>query len=185
MLVPRTNVTTNAKRREATQAFFLNPKKAFEYVDSTPAGMVRRFTYIPSSLAAATGVSVSTSTVTLSAEWAQLSARFSEFRVLGMRVYVRNNGSNGTLIYSVDRSGVLGAPGSATAAWQQAGAKLVQTNNSMSSPARLEALATDLEDYNFQPIASPSNVFAISMYNDSAAAVIYYVEFAAELRGVR
>jgi len=163
-----------------------NVPKAIRTAEQSVVSAMRRLTSSANTLAATTGVSLGTSTVTTSAEWSNMSARYVEARVLAIRMTMIPNSSAGfPLIVATDRSGALSAPASSAVAFQMAGAKLFYIGATVGKCQVYTAKAQDLEDFEFDNVGSMTNRFAVTMYNASATGVGYYLEYIVEFRGSR
>lgn len=180
-----------SKRQSSTKSglasMVVNPRAMMKRADNTTASLVRRFTTL-GTLATATGLTLGSAGITTALEWTNISARYTEARVLGIRVFwspIAAAASGILLPIATDRSGALANPVSVNAAWGLAGARLICCTATAKTLPVYEAWATDLEDFNFQPVGSITSQYAVQTYNGTGSALAYYVEYIVEFRGNR
>jgi len=144
---------------------------------------------------------VLTSGVTSATEWANYSARWTQARVLSLRIRIVPVPLVGTvasgvptttqpsyIVIGTDRSGALS---SGTIAATQALAAVKYAMFNIASPKLItyEAQASDFEDQNFDPVGSMVSRFGIQMSwigpSASVAVGAYAVEYGVQFRGPR
>lgn len=129
-------------------------------------------------------------------EWASYAARFTEYRILGVRVHLTSApgqlGSGiepeGPLLLSVDNSGTLAAPTTIAAVWGMAKPKLFNLNTTSARPIEYAARAIDLEDMNFTAVGVNAATFQVILAANSGATTNYgqlFVEWAVEFRSTQ
>ncbi len=182
--MPKTSQSKQGSGGGATR--LPDPRKAVARAEQTTSSVTRRLTLVGSSVLNGSSGQVVSSGVTSAAEWAGLSARYVEFRVLAIILhFIPNGAASNPLIVSTDRSGALAAPASAAVAFSASGAQLIYPGATVGKVVKYEAFAKDLEDYNFDAVGSPTARYAVSMWNSSASAINYFVEWIVEFRGSR
>jgi len=175
------------KNPASQKSLIVNPRTALRSAEQSTSSVIRRFTNIPTGIATASGFSYTSSSVTGTTEWSNVSGRYTEARVLSVSLYMLPGTSLTTpaVIAAVDRSGALAAPGSAVAAWAMANAQLWFANATLARPPKLVAFAKDIEDFNFDPVGSMTSRFSVLGYNTSSGTIQFYTEYVVELRGPR
>jgi hypothetical protein len=125
-------------------------------------------------------------------EWASYAARFTEYRILGVRLYLTTapgeTGLDGPVLLAVDNSGVLGAPTTIAQVWGMAKSKLFNINTTSPRPIEYAARAIDLEDMNFTAVGVNATTFQAILAAQSSFSLAYgylFVEWAVEFRSTQ
>ncbi len=139
----------------------------------------------------------------LCTQWASYAARFTQFRVLGIKLtyepdinvsfYDGTGGVTavrtvGGMIVCTDRSGALTSPsgaGSETTAWAETSAKVFNVGKRWT----YQAHAIDFEDQQYQAVTGTGNFYSVFVVGELlTASVTYgavYEEYAVEFKGPR
>jgi len=132
-------------------------------------------------------------------EWTNLSARYTEYRIRGIRVHViRTDSSFSTAalpasaqlytLIGTDRSGILASPTTAQAVWGLSGTKVFQVPQT-TKPAAYSEKALDLEEQNFTAVTVNSTTFQVQLFLQSNTASLIvgslFVEWDVEFRGAQ
>jgi hypothetical protein len=160
----------------------------------------RRITYIYAVTTSAGGVyavAFTPANVSGFTEWSSYAARYSQARVLALRIIYRRNyavnvsatgpTAGGNLVVGTDRSGsVIGTPTSEIQVFALQNAKVFDVFTSWSYEAR----AIDIEDQLYSPTSgSPTATFAICVYgngfNNTTTYGEIFVEAMVEFKGTR
>jgi hypothetical protein len=110
---------------------------------------------------------VNSSAVANAVEWSNLSAVYTQYRTIEMRLTLVPQQSTtatapygqGTLIFGTDRSGALATLSSYASVWGLQAPKVHTLQ--MVKPAVYSARAIDLEDQDFTPVGAPVSLFAV------------------------
>jgi len=125
-------------------------------------------------------------------EWASYSPRWSEYRILAMKVHVSSipttPASSTTVMCATDRSGVgpntLATPAAFLASTN---VKIFEADHTDKKLITYEARAIDLEDQDFTPVNTNSTAFSIYVALHAGAAVstgtLIYFEAMVQFRG--
>jgi len=156
------------------------------------ASIVRRLTISAAAVTLSAGgqfaLRQQDSTVANAQEWANISAIYSQYRVLAMRIHVVPAFSSAAYamhgVVGTDRSGAAAVPGTLGAVWGLQSPKIFL--ESMTKPFSYEARGIDLEDQLFTPVGAPTPRFALQMVINGPATTqvaYYYVDFMVEFKG--
>ncbi len=151
---------------------------------------MRRLTWVTSTGGASVSVRFGTDSVTSAAEWSSYASRFTECRVLGIKISFAGTpvtaGTGAPLMFvGTDRSGSVAAGLSPAATAQLDAVKVFNTSNTSMTPMSYQAKALDLEDQLFTPVGSASTTknYSIHATNQAAVAFNCLVEFLVEFKG--
>lgn len=121
-------------------------------------------------------------------EWAQYALRWTEYRIIRIKVhFVPYTGNVYQLVMFVDRSGVASIS-TMSAAWASNGAKIYNGTNNTMKCAVMSGLAQDLEEQNFAPVGTNSTTFSVQVACQGFTAAVLplgalYYEFMVEFKG--
>ncbi len=150
---------------------------------------LRRLTWITTA-AGSTSTRVGTDSVTSAAEWSSYSARFTECRVLRVKLNIvpytlAAAAGNSLLLVGTDRGGALAAALTPAQVAQLDAVKVFNPNNTSIEPMVYQAGAVDLEDQLFVPVGSASTTknYAVHVANQATQGQNILVEFLVEFKG--
>jgi hypothetical protein len=159
---------------------------------------VRRITYSQILTTAGTGlVSFTVGSTLLRAsgvEWASYAARFTEYRILGVRIYATDApvvgvvAATGPMIVSTDNSGSATPPTTVALAWGMAKPRIYNIDQTTPKGIEYSARAIDLEDMNFSPVGAAQPTFQVFVFASSGATVnvaTLFIEWAVEFRSTQ
>ncbi len=130
---------------------------------------------------------ITTSSVTSTQEWSNLAARWSEARVLQIKVHYIDSVSNfNAIVFSTDRSGALTAPTTNLQVWGGDAAKVFNADVQTPQTPKYSARAIDLEDQDFAAVGAMTNNYSIrvGLSGTASTAIAYlFVEYMVEFRG--
>jgi hypothetical protein len=163
-------------------------------INGRPSTLIRRCSNIVGVNTNASGFYGATflsSAVTTSTEWSSLSARWSEARVLQIKVHYADTvypPNVNAIVFSTDRAGVSGAPTSTVNCWSGDNAKVFNTDVQSVGLPKYSARAIDLEDQDFSAVGAMTATFAIRAASQGPTAVVatigfMFVEYLVEFRG--
>ncbi len=179
--------------------------KGSDWVNTTPltrlrpASVVRRLSYVSTaSISASTGLLINPASVRSTAnEWGSISAIYTQYRVLAIRVRTMVNatsvigqtsvGSPAYVMYGTDRSGSIAATASPNSIWalDQPFVHALPTLDSV-LPS-YEARAIDLEDQNYVAVGSNQTSFGILLVIVTSNSVAFnywnFVDALVEFKG--
>jgi len=168
------------KRRQQTSSRVLNNENGIYR---------RRCTFVTTTAIAANTFSGFATTGTFCRsncpEFATLENVFATYRIRSMRVSVEIAQSNGTVIFSDDRSGSSSAPASQAAVWRNTNAKVFASDSTTKTLLRHTTRMRTLEDRLFVPVTTNYNSYSM-LWGVAAllAGTIYtYYEFDVEFKG--
>jgi len=105
-----------------------------------------------------------------SAEWASYAARFTEYRILGLKIHVMTS-PGGTLatnqgfcIIAQDQSGTLATPTTTAAMWGLADSRVWNLDDTLPRGIVYTAKAVDLEDLNYTAVTTSSTTFQVFVH---------------------
>jgi hypothetical protein len=138
---------------------------------------------------------VLSSAATSTTEWASYAARWTEARVLELRLsflpfgasVAANPNDAAAAVVAADRSGALAVPTTFGQVWALADPTLF--TDQMVKPTRYSVRAIDLEDQDFQPVTSLAATFAAQYAASSASAsstiLFLSTDFLVEFKGTQ
>jgi hypothetical protein len=159
---------------------------------------LRRITYSQILTTAGTGlVSFTVGSTLLRAsgvEWAFYAARFTEYRILGVRIHATDTpvagvvNSQGPLLIATDNSGSATPPTTVALIWGMAKPKVFNIDQTTPKGIEYSARAIDLEDMNFTPVGTAASTFQVFVFGSSGATtnIAYlFIEWAVEFRSTQ
>lgn len=121
-------------------------------------------------------------------EWSSYSARFTEYRVLAIKVtvvpYTVSASSEASMVLSTDRSGAVGAPANLNVCWAGTAPRVFFTGQV--KPGSYEAKAIDLEDQDYSPVGTIISTFSVQAFATGPVSTQLfgaYVEYLVEFKG--
>jgi hypothetical protein len=132
-----------------------------------------------------------------STEWASYAARFTEYRLLKIRVHLTQsvytgpgNANNTNFVIYTDRSGILAGATTSNAAYAYSGARAFNVPFTGHSPITYSDSAIDLEDQLYTAVGTSSVDFAVVIFYLNASQVSqtvmqFYIEFMVEFKGTQ
>jgi hypothetical protein len=154
---------------------------------------VRRLTSVTTLTAGAGGTTftpVGQTQMKSAGEWSSYSARYSEFRMLAIRLSVvplLSVASNlDQVIFGTDRSGSAAAPTTVAGIFQLTASKVFNGQSTSMIPIRYEGRAIDLEDQLYTAVGTAATSFILYvgvLGTASTAVASLYAEFMCEFKG--
>jgi hypothetical protein len=163
-------------------------------ISSQIASEVRRLTLVVTNLTTSAagflGIAYGSGTLSSTLEWSSYSARFTEYRLLGIRVnltdgQITTQTAGGNVVLAADDTGNTTLPTSAAQLWAFAKARCFNLDNVTAKPIRFEVSAKDIQDMDFSPTATPAASIALKGALQGPVSTIMataYVEFSVEFR---